>query len=184
MKNALVFIAGITVGSAVTWYMTKTYYQQIADEEIESVKEEFLKIKKEVPDDSENETCKKEESVIDQERQTYSQVLKDSGYIDNDMDSEHGGAEPGIDIIPPSEAGEEISYGYDSLNYYSDGILALERNDEIIRDIQGTISELSLRSFGLYEPDTITVCNHNQEMYYEIHRCSCTYAQGAGMDPE
>ena len=59
MKNAFVFIAGITVGSAVTWYMTKTYYQQIADEEIESVKEEFLKIKKEVPDDSENETCKK-----------------------------------------------------------------------------------------------------------------------------
>ena len=56
MKNAFVFIAGITVGSAVTWYMTKTYYQQIADEEIESVKEEFLKIKKEVPDDSENET--------------------------------------------------------------------------------------------------------------------------------
>lgn len=183
MKSALAFIAGLAAGSAVTWYMTKTYYQKIADEEIESVKEEFLRQEEKSDDSKPEEVTENKENVIDQERRMYSKVIEDSGYAGEDS-NQPGGAEPGIDLIPPDQAGEEVSYGFDVLNYYSDGILALDRNDEIIRDIQGTISELAIHSFGLYEANTITVCNHNQEMYYEVNRCSCTYRQAAGMDPE
>ena len=48
------FIAGATIGSVVTWYLTKTKYQQIADEEAESFRTKLADIKKEL---------KKEEKV-------------------------------------------------------------------------------------------------------------------------
>ena len=40
-KNVLIFAAGAAIGSAVTWKLIKTKYEQIANEEIESVKEFF-----------------------------------------------------------------------------------------------------------------------------------------------
>ena len=41
--NFMLFIFGASVGSAVTWMYTKKKYEQIAQEEIDSVKEVFSK---------------------------------------------------------------------------------------------------------------------------------------------
>ena len=39
--NIVMFVLGAAVGSAATWYFTKKKYEQIAQEEIDSVKEAF-----------------------------------------------------------------------------------------------------------------------------------------------
>lgn len=178
MKGILGFVVGVLAGSAATWYVTKNYYQRIADEEIESVKEEFLQMKS----DEKNE---KESDAIESATDEYKDVIVNSGYtVKEDIYDQPGGVEPGIDLIPPEECGDDPSYGFDELTYYSDGILVVDRNDEIIRDIQHTISELAIRSFGIYERDVIHVRNDNDEMYYEVRRVSCTYRQANGEDPE
>ena len=178
MKGIVGFVVGVATGAAATWYVTKKYYQMIADEEIESVKEEFLKVQAE----KEN---KKEQDAAESDKDNYTGILVNNGYaVKEDLHEQPGGAEPGIELIPPDECGDDPSYGFDSLTYYSDGILAIDRNGEIIRDIQHTVSELAIRSFGTYEQDAIHVRNDNDEMYYEIHRVSCTYRQANGEDPE
>ena len=43
LNNVLIFAVGAAIGSAATWYFVKTKYERIAQEEIDSVKEEFSK---------------------------------------------------------------------------------------------------------------------------------------------
>ena len=43
LKNTIIFAVGALVGSAVTWKLLKTKYEQIANEEIASVKETYAK---------------------------------------------------------------------------------------------------------------------------------------------
>lgn len=46
LVKAFIFVAGATIGSAVTWKVVKTKYEQIAQEEIKSVKEEYGRLTK------------------------------------------------------------------------------------------------------------------------------------------
>ena len=41
MKNLLFFVAGAAIGSIATWKLIEKKYKDLADEEIESVKETF-----------------------------------------------------------------------------------------------------------------------------------------------
>ena len=41
MKNVLIFLSGAAIGSVVTWKIIEKKYKDLADEEIESVKETF-----------------------------------------------------------------------------------------------------------------------------------------------
>ena len=41
MKNLLYFVTGAAIGSVVTWKLIEKKYKDLADEEIESVKETF-----------------------------------------------------------------------------------------------------------------------------------------------
>ena len=41
LGKVLLFTAGAAIGSAVTWMLVKTKYEKIAQEEIDSVKEEY-----------------------------------------------------------------------------------------------------------------------------------------------
>ena len=41
LNNVLIFAAGVGIGSVVTWKIVKTKYDQIIQEEIDSVKEAF-----------------------------------------------------------------------------------------------------------------------------------------------
>ena len=43
IKNLLIFTTGAAIGAAVTWKLLKTKYEQIAQDEIDSVKEVFAR---------------------------------------------------------------------------------------------------------------------------------------------
>ena len=46
LVKAFIFTAGAAIGSVVTWKVIKTKYEQISNEEIESVREEYQRLTK------------------------------------------------------------------------------------------------------------------------------------------
>lgn len=57
------FTAGAAIGSVVTWKLVKTKYEQIAQEEIDSVKEEYASLMKSMRDKLKNSTVNPDEST-------------------------------------------------------------------------------------------------------------------------
>ena len=69
-------------------------------------------------------------------------------------------------VISPKEFDEE---GYEtiSLTYYADGVLADEQNFPI-EDIEDTVGNDALNSFGEYEDDSVFVRDDDKGIDYEI----------------
>lgn len=184
MKEALLFVAGLAIGGVSTWYFTKTYYKRIADEEIESVKEEFLDKKKKEETKAEDRVKIPADSIVSGRKQ-YRNIVADAGYTGAKADnSDIREGTPGIVLVSPDECGEDPNYGYDTLLYYADGVLALERNDEIIKNPDKVVSNLALQSFGKWEKDAIAVRNDNDYMYYDIIKDGRTYEEAVGIAPD
>lgn len=185
MKNSLgfvIFVAGAAIGSAATWYYAKKHYEQIAQEEIDSVKERFAidntkLVKSYSKDDSKPPFEVKEAADIAREKPSvaeYAKKLSKEGYTNySNSEKEEFDTKSRADeipfVIPPEEFGELEDEGYDktSFTYYADGVLA-DDNDEIVDDIEGTVGSESLEHFGEYEDDSVFVRNHRLRTDYEI----------------
>lgn len=169
-SNLVVFVVGAAVGSAVTWKLVKTKYEQIAQEEIDSVKEAFSK--RFIPEDSngvqENEGP---QMTLDE----YAEKLKEMKYA-NDLamaekekkgvtDADMNKNEPYV--ISPEEFGELDGYDAISLNYFADGVLTDDWDNEI-EDVDDMVGLDSLNHFGEYEDDSVFVRNDRDKVDYEI----------------
>ncbi len=196
MKNVLIFLSGAAIGSVVTWKLIEKKYKDLADEEIESVKETF-KTREERPTIIGVDTGKnKDEQVettmlyadgkiteINDEVTDYSKITKDYGsevYVDDEegdntiTEVEVGETENAIYCIPPEEFGD-MGYPTKSWTYYSDFVLA-DENDEIVSDPESIIGD-ALEHFGDYEDDSVYVRNDNTECEYEILKHERAYTQ-------
>lgn len=194
LSNVLIFAVGAAIGSAVTWYFVKTKYEQIAQEEIDSVKAEFTKHvhtqgcdEKEIVEQT--DICE-EEPVEDTSRETYADIVKKAGYCnysdveptrsmkaDEDVPEE----EPVARVIRPEELGE-TDYKIIELTYWADGVLTDTKN-KIIQDADKLIGEKTLDSFGMYEPDALHVRNDEKKLDFEIMRDLKRYYDFFGDDP-
>lgn len=169
--NFMLFIFGIAIGSAAAWIYAKKKYAQLAQEEIDSVKEIFSKR-------CEKSTVKKSKSA--KQENEYTAKIHENGYM-NYSDSENKTEakrtirkQPERDskdyfayVITPEEFGEFDEYEKISLTYYDDQILA-DENDDIVEDIEETIGIDSLTHFGEYEDDSVFVRNDIRKCDYEI----------------
>lgn len=115
LLTVLMFTVGATIGSAVTWKLVKTKYEQIADDEIASVRDEYkdlmIKMKKnlqdsveyeepqedeednedeEYPDDDERDFAEKEREQVEYYRMT-SKYRSARDEESDDEDNEEGG---------------------------------------------------------------------------------------------
>lgn len=183
MKNSLgfvIFVAGAAIGSAATWYYAKKHYEQIAQEEIDSVKEKFSAKKEPTVINNvvtPNPINQKEVATEAREKPSvaeYAKKLSKEGYTNySNSEKEESDTKSRADeipfVIPPEEFGELEDEGYDktSFTYYADGVLA-DDNDEIVDDIEGTVGSESLNHFGEYEDDSVFVRNHRLRTDYEI----------------
>lgn len=158
------FIAGAAIGSLVTWKVTKTKYEQIAKEEIESVKEVF--------------TVKKNEESSEEAETEPEPKSKAQEYVDRLNELKYGDAEDikeeGVDVmrpyvISPDEFAERDGYDTVSLTYYEDGILT-DEEDNPIKDIDTVVGIESLSHFGEYEDDSVFVRNDDLKLDFEILR--------------
>lgn len=176
MKNILsslfIFAAGAGIGSVVTWKLLKTKYEQIAQEEIESVKEVFARLH-----DPENKESESVEENTDEEQpkpKTKAQmnfddmvdIIEEQGYAE----VQKGGPGPMKNdrpyVIEPEEFGEG-DYETVTLTYYTDGVLADDMM-YVIEDVDDVVGEDFADHFGEYEDDSVHIRNDARQIDYEI----------------
>lgn len=162
LTNILVFAAGAAIGSVVTWKLVKTKYEQIAQEEIDSVKEVFAR------------RASTEKPSLDE----YISKLNDQGYNTTDGATtapdeyeEEEETESMVDdmayVIAPDEFGEFDDYETISLTYYADEVLADDMDDPIDDTVE-IVGPDALMRFGEYEEDAVYVRNDKLKTDYEI----------------
>ena len=195
LKGVLIFVLGAAAGSLATWKLIEKKYKDIAQEEIDSVKDTFSKMKKnEYPDkledypdfeefddsdDSDDEEPKSEQKIDRNNKPDiveYAKILSETGYTnyaERQDKKEKKGVEPVEDerpyVISPDEFGEKDGYENVTLTYYADGVLT-DYFDNVISNIDEVIGFDSLDHFGEYEDDAVFVRNEKMETDYEILR--------------
>lgn len=198
--NALLFTAGVVVGSVATWKFVKTKYERLAQEEIESVKEAFSKNRECSDNDSvEYDEIQNEDSVDEngapvegegEDPQDYMKRLAEYeaeirrlGYA-SAANQEKGGGEPvylAPYVITPDEFGED---GYDTamLSYYSDGVLEDEYWN-VVDNIEDIIGKEFEDRFGEYANDTVFIRNEQLHTDYEVTYDRRTHAESQMYSP-
>ena len=197
LKGVLIFVLGAAAGSLATWKLIEKKYKDIAQEEIDSVKDTFSKMKKnEYPDkledypdfeefdDSDDSDDVEEEpnpeQKIDRNNKPdiveYAKILSETGYTnyaERQDKKEKKGVEPVEDerpyVISPDEFGEKDGYENVTLTYYADGVLT-DYFDNVISNVDEVVGFDSLDHFGEYEDDVVFVRNEKMETDYEILR--------------
>lgn len=187
-KNTLIFVMGAAVGSAVTWKLIKTKYEQIAQEEIDSVKERYSK-KEPVKPKKEKVAAPDEAPTIakdNQEVARYAKQLHDLGYTDYTTKSDKSentsvsGYRPYV--ITPESFGEFDDYRTESLYYYTDGVLA-DVDDDIFEDIDEHIGSDFASYFGEHEQDSVHIRNDKLKIDYEILLSQRAYSEVTANSP-
>lgn len=161
MKKFFIFIAGAVIGSAVTWKVSKDYYEKLVQEDFDS--------RRFKPEDG-----KSEPDITEQDKEDYKRVLKQVNYseyanqtIPEQKEVKEVTAVDRPYIISPNEFGELDDYETISLAYYDDGVLA-DDLDELVEDVDDVVGLDSLNHFGEYEDDSVFVRNDRLKADYEI----------------
>lgn len=153
--HAVIFVTGTVVGFVVAWPLAKKKYEEIAQEEIDSVKK--------AQSDPEHKLRYKKETSGEwiKNKEQYRELIKENKYMEKEdmKDTPY--------VIPPEDFGEFEDYERISLTYYSDGVLT-DENDEIIDDVEDSVGMDSLNHFGEYEDDSVFVRNDRKKCDYEI----------------
>ena len=171
LSKILIFAAGAAVGSAVTWKLVKKKYEQIANEEIESVKEFFGRGKTEEESESKKyiECGKAFAEGFTDGLEEVEKICEENGYT-NYSNVKKEEEEMDIDapyVIAPEEFGELDDYETETLTYYKDKVLA-DDWDNKIENVDDLVGEESLTHFGEYEEDSVYVRNDTTKTDYEI----------------
>lgn len=195
----IMFATGAAIGSLVTWKTIKTKYERLAQEEIDSVKEEFSrlsKIRKE-SNDRQNEDEDAEAGDIECNETDQDDLIEYNNITaryrsssDDDKTDEEGdewseGEVPYINgpyvISPDDFSSSPPGYSAQPLDYFADGILADGWGVKL--DIEETIGEESLEHFGEYVDDLLYVRNERKEIDYEVTKDPRTYAEAVHTNP-
>ena len=177
LSKLLIFAAGAGIGSAVTWKFIKTKYEQIAQEEIDNVKEYYRKKNEEAETETVFDLGKAiaegfadgikgvYEEVSSNDVADYNSIIQEEGYSE---DGEEVADTDGPYIIDADEFGDSYEYDTDRLVYYTnDGVLTTE-SDEVIDDVDHIVGVENLTKFD--DEDVIFVRNDVTKCDYEITR--------------
>lgn len=162
LKCAFAFVGGAAVGATVAFVALKKHYEQLAQEEIESVKEVYAERFGTLEETSDEKTEEEKAEEDDSEYLVYENLA-------GNYKSMEGGSDPVKDqphVIAPEHFGEN---GYEcvELQYWEDGVLTDDQN-QIVEDVEGTVGYESLTHFGEYEDDSVHVRNDRLKCDYEI----------------
>lgn len=165
-----VFAAGAGIGVGATWQYFKTKYKHLADEEIQSVKDVFLKKNREEKEEHDQNVSK----LIDIKEELEKMNTIATNYNACSKPATENKEESKMDdepyVIPPEEFGEsEDDYEQVTLFYYADGYIA-DDDDEIFHHIDETIGADAINHFGEYDDDAVYIRNDRLKTDYEILR--------------
>lgn len=166
-KCTVAFIIGAAAGSVVTWKLLKTKYEQLTQEEIDSVKEVFSRREdKDITVSIE----KDERDIFEKDKGTVGQIIREYNKYSSNNDKEQVEERKIMDkpyVISPSEFGEITEYETISLTYYADQVLT-DEDDELVENVGNLVGFDSLTHFGEYEDDSVFVRNDALKCDYEI----------------
>lgn len=176
LSNLFIFTAGAAIGSAVTWKLVKDKYARLAQEEVEAVREVYMKhddgsVEPVVDDGPAVVIPESVPEFTEQERVDYANIA-------NNYTTEKGVPKPVSRpyVISPDEF-DENGYQTVSLTYYADGVVEDDFYDVLDdEEIEEKVGRDSLNHFGEYEEDSVFVRNDELETDYEILRDSRRYA--------
>ena len=180
MKKFLIFLAGATAGSLITWYFTKKYYRKKTDEEVNDVVahfrnaytrevEEPRRIKQEA-ERQQRESWQEQKKAyykMSQQYQPPDEPVPEVGYYPE--------PHPHEDYIPPYEVTEEQvldmmrmndEWEQVELTYYEADDVVVEDREQMENWLEyvGPVSSKCFNSQGLY-----FVRNEKYKVDYEIH---------------
>lgn len=177
LSNVLIFTVGAAIGSAVTWYFVKTKYERIAQEEIDSVKEEFTKHTYDGPQDADEADTEQndipEEEPVCNSKEKYTGIVKTLGYHNYSdveptlMETKKKDISTNARVITPDEFGTE-DYKIVELTYWADGVVTDTKNKRI-KDVGSLLGD-TLERFGEYERDALHVRDDAKKIDFEILR--------------
>lgn len=192
VKRIFIFIAGAGLGTIVSWQFLKNKYEQIANEEIASVKEAYNK----------KDDISSDESEEDESQEKYYEKTDDGKWVETTLPSEeevneykklvsnytsNENEEKGVTdmprgpyVIKPEEFGN-MDYDLVSLEYYADKVL-VDEDDHPIQDVEYMVGEDSLEHFGEYEDDAVYVRNDLIKTDFEILLVESRYYDDADDD--
>lgn len=176
------FLVGGAVGAFITWKAIDKYYADLAEEEIQSVKERYYGEKEPTQEDSEDEKfIIKHETYPNKKNDIheYAKLLSKEQYVDyqkNDTESldEEDDDTYDIYVISPDEYGDKADteewtdWELEGLVYFQDGVLCDER-DNPIQEVELTVGRDWVTKFGYYgDEDVVHVRNEGLKTDYEI----------------
>lgn len=194
LRTTVAFFVGATLGGATTWYFLKDKYAQLAEEEINSVKEAFaqkerkqmdgiLKVYREGPEEGATHAVmakvQEKGSIADYARRVQNgEPMKYSKTSvppkpETSAKSKNTGEHPYV--IPPEEFAELDGYTPISLTYFADGVLS-DESGAVIDDVEEIVGD-GLDHFGEYEDDSVFIRNDAKRCDYEILRDERTYGE-------
>lgn len=168
------FTAGACIGAAVAWHYAKNKYEQLTQEEIDSVKEVFSRKGRVVNIEAEDANSRmlandaREKPDISE----YASKLSEEGYTSysdagKTKEEDETEVDSGPYVIAPEEFGENPEYEKISLTYFADKIVA-DDDYEMVDNVDEVIGLESLKHFGDYEDDSVFVRNDKRKCDYEI----------------
>ena len=207
LLNVFLVTVGAAIGSAVTWKIVKTKYEQIAQEEIDSVKEEYRILTQKAKDESAANEEVEEKIDLFEDVESHEDIFQpdsDTVFEYHKLTSSYRSSEDIEEEEPEEEGGmgdsDEVPYingpyvispddfrcsppGYNAqaLDYFADGVLADSWGVKM--DIDSTIGEDSLAHFGEYADGILYVRNERKEMDYEITQDPRTYDETVRTNP-
>ena len=184
-KNMLYFVAGCITGAAVAGMYLKDKFAAIAQEEIDSIKDEYAVRTEE--ETSEKEDDEEESNLHSSMIQDYKRTVEDAGYVNyNDISKKETKTKKTkkecshIEYIDPDESGEELEYDRIELTLYSDGTLA-DDCDEIVDDVNLTVGADFMSHIGEFEAGVVHVKNNKLHAYYEVITDDRSYSDVVGI---
>lgn len=194
LSNVLIFAAGAVVGSVVTGLIAKNTYEQLIQEEIESVKEAFIKkqAEQEEPEETEDEIVT-ERPVTTEKPDLMEYAARLAAYKTDvtaddiqqptrkiDVEDELDYEDAPYPIKPESLGDDEFNTEY--LTLYEDDVLADNRGNPV-KDIKGMVGSNYQQYFGVYEDDLVCIRNERLRTDFEICRDSRSYSDIYHIDP-
>lgn len=170
-KEPIIFVAGLAIGSLVGYFLTKSKYQEYAEQEIEEMRKYYFST--EVSSDVLEETVSpEEEKQYDEIRKNYdySKVTKTEDPVETLSPSES----EDIETITEDDFLDDIRFGKQELVYYAlDDYLVIEKewyapNDGSVVEESETIETSAMDLFDNTTEDVVYIRNSRIGMDYKI----------------
>lgn len=171
--GVIAFISGCCVGALCTWRYAKNKYKQIADDEIQEIRDFYDEKIEHKQEDAKQEEIKDEGDDEEDDISLNKYSTRPSDLETSKEEDMKSKKKPYV--IPPEEFGELDDYDQISLTYYEDNYLANDRK-ELVTDVEGIIGWDNINRIGEYEDDAIHVRNDELKIDYEILQVAYNYS--------